>query len=126
MPRPRCCRRITGHPPTPLFKPAGIPAHRLEVVRMTLDELEAVHLADREGLYHEAAAARMDVSRATFGRILEAAHRKIAEALIEGRALRIEGGPIVETPRGRCRCRWGRCEGPHNGAATCRSREEKR
>jgi predicted DNA-binding protein (UPF0251 family) len=68
---------------------------------MTLDELEALRLADLLGLYHEEAAGRMGVSRATFGRIVERARRKSAEALVEGKALRIEGGP-VELSRERC------------------------
>lgn len=117
MPRPCCCRRISGTPPAPLFKPAGVPARVLDVVAMTLDELEAVRLADLEGLYQEEGAARMGVSRATFGRILETAHRKVASALIEGKALRIEGGPVDRAPRGRRRCRWGRRRDPETGGA---------
>jgi len=74
---------------------------------MTLDELEAIRLADLEGLYQEKAAERMEVSRATFGRILDAAHRKIAGALIRGKALRIEGGPVLPERTGPFRCpRW--------------------
>ena len=61
---------------------------------ITLDQFEALRLADFEGLYQEEAAARMNVSRPTFGRILEAAHRGVAEALTLGKALRIRGGSI--------------------------------
>jgi methionyl-tRNA synthetase len=61
---------------------------------MTLDEFEAVRLADHEALYQEQAAEKMNVSRQTFGRIIDSAHRKIAEALVEGKSLRIEGGDI--------------------------------
>ncbi len=61
---------------------------------MTLDEFEAIRLADFQGLYQEAAAEQMHVSRATFGRILESAHRKIADTLVGGKALRIEGGEV--------------------------------
>ena len=71
---------------------------------MTLDEFEAIRLADGEGLYQQDAAARMDVSRATFGRILEAARRKVAEALVHGHFLRIDGGPVHIGP-GCPRCR---------------------
>jgi predicted DNA-binding protein (UPF0251 family) len=63
---------------------------RLEEVSLSLDELEAIRLADLEGLYHERAASEMDVSRATFGRILDAARRKVAEAIVNGKALKIE------------------------------------
>ena len=94
MPRPYSRRRVARHPVVDLFKPAGIPARELDEVVMTLDEHEAIRLADLEGLYHEEAARRMGISRPTFGRILESAHRKVAEVLVEGKALRIEGGPI--------------------------------
>jgi predicted DNA-binding protein (UPF0251 family) len=62
----------------------------LEEISITIDELEAIRLADCEGLYHEGAALRMKISRATFGRILCEARRKIAETLIQGKALKIE------------------------------------
>lgn len=81
-------------PAAPLFKPAGIPARELEEVAMTLDEFEAVRLADLEGLYQEQSAERMKISRATFSRIIDSAHRKIADALVHGKALRIEGGQV--------------------------------
>ena len=61
---------------------------------MTLDEFEAIRLADLDGLYQESAAAQMGVSRPTFSRITAAAHRKLADALVHGKALRIEGGPV--------------------------------
>jgi predicted DNA-binding protein (UPF0251 family) len=59
-------------------------------VHLKLDEIEAIRLADYEGLYQEEAAARMKISRQTLGRILNLAHRKVAEALIQGKALKIE------------------------------------
>jgi hypothetical protein len=64
----------------------------LSEVVLALDEAEAIRLADLEGLYQEDAALRMKVSRQTFGNIIHAAHAKIAEAIIQGKALRIEGG----------------------------------
>ncbi|MHC1744722.1 MAG: DUF134 domain-containing protein [Syntrophobacteraceae bacterium] len=91
MARPRCCRRVAGEPVYQVFKPAGIPSSMLAELVLSLDEFEAVRLADLEGLYHQQAAERMRVSRATFGRILESARRKIARALVEGLALRMEG-----------------------------------
>ncbi len=63
---------------------------RLEETVLDMDELEAVRLADHEGLYHEDAAQKMEVSRATFGRILNSARRKLADAVINGKALKIE------------------------------------
>ena len=94
MPRPCCRRTVAGAPHCGVFKPAGVPASALKEVVLMLDELEAVRLADLEGLYQEEAAQRMKVSRQTFGRIVEAGRRKIAQALIEGKALKIEGGVI--------------------------------
>jgi len=95
VPRPKCCRRVAGLPRCKVFKPAGIPACSLEEVILTVDELEAVRLADLQGLYQEQAAEQMNISRQTFGRIIESAHRKVAETLVEGKALRIEGGVIT-------------------------------
>lgn len=92
MPRKKCVRHVSGHPEVVFYKPAGIPMCELEEVVLHVDELEAVKLADHEGLYQEAAAERMQVSRATFGRILAEAHRKISDALVNGKGLRIDGG----------------------------------
>ncbi len=94
MPRPVCCRRVGFIPGIRYFKPGGIPLHVLEDVVLNIDELEAVRLADYEGLYQEQAAEKMRISRPTFGRIVESAHRKIADALVNGKALKIEGGNI--------------------------------
>jgi hypothetical protein len=93
-----------------VFHPAGIPDSRLDEIVLTLDEFEAIRLADLEGLYQEQAAERMSVSRPTFGRILASAHRKVAEALAHGKTLKIEGGTIrmerLRSPRCECpRCR---------------------
>jgi len=85
----------------------------LEQVMLTEDGLEAIRLADVEGLYHEEAARCMGVSRATFGRVLEQARRAVGLAITEGKALRIEGGNVeiapqpIEMRRFRCRRRWG-------------------
>ncbi|MEI6633716.1 MAG: DUF134 domain-containing protein [Chlamydiota bacterium] len=94
MPRPRCLRRVCCIPGVTYFKPAGIPLRILEEVVVTLDEVEALRLADLDGLYQEDAAKRMQISRPTFSRLIESAHRKVAEALVKGKALRMEGGPI--------------------------------
>jgi uncharacterized protein len=94
MPRPQCCRRVGGLPVCPIYKPAGVPARSLREVALAVDEFEALRLADYEGLYQEQAAQRMGISRQTFGRIVEAARKKVAQVLVEGLALRIEGGKI--------------------------------
>lgn len=84
------------------FWPVDIPEDELEIVQVTLDEFEAIRLADLDGLYQEKAALQMKVSRATFSRIVESAHRKIADALIHGKAIRIEGGAVVRAASRRC------------------------
>ena len=93
MPRPRCHRHICHHPAARYFKPQGIPLCALEELALEPDELEALRLADFQGLYHEGAAEHMRISRATFGRILENARRKVADALLHGKALRLVQPP---------------------------------
>jgi uncharacterized protein len=88
-----------------MFKPRGIPMPDLELVVLSLDELEALRLADLEGDQQERAAAKMNISRPTFGRILEHAHKTVADALLYGKALQIEGGPVTTARRGQVRCR---------------------
>jgi len=66
----------------------------LEEINLALDELEAVRLADLEGLYQEDAAKKMNISRQTFGNIINSAHKKIADALLNAKALKIEGGKV--------------------------------
>lgn len=94
MARPKHCRRIKALPNCTLFKPAGIPSRSLTEIILTVDEFEALRLADHQGLYQEQAAGQMSVSRQTFGRIVESARKKVAQALVEGCVLRIEGGKI--------------------------------
>ena len=94
MPRPRHFRRVGCLPQANFYKPRGIPLAVLQHITLTVDELEAIRLADLQGLYQEQAAKKMNISRQTFGRILESAHKKIADALVNGKALLIEGGPI--------------------------------
>ncbi|MDD5227046.1 MAG: DUF134 domain-containing protein [Candidatus Omnitrophica bacterium] len=120
MPRPFECRRVFRTPGADYFKPRGIPLSDLQEIGLTLDEFEAIRLADLEGLYQEDAAKKMDVSRQTFGNILAAAHKKIADAIVNGKALKIAGGiniQMSEQPeshfrggfgQGRGRCRRGR------------------
>ncbi len=94
MPRPRFYRRVAGSPFCTVFKPAGIPVGSLAEILLTLDEFEAIRLADYEGKYQDQAAEAMHISRQTFGRIIESAHKKISQALVQGKAIRIEGGEV--------------------------------
>lgn len=94
MVRPHLQRKIRGDFSATYFKPAGIPVRELQTVNLTVDELEAVRLTDLEELYQADAAEKMNISRQTLGNIIKSAHKKIAEALIKGKAIRIEGGPV--------------------------------
>jgi predicted DNA-binding protein (UPF0251 family) len=99
MPRPRRCRWVGTEPNTRYFKPRGVPLVHLEETVLTIDEMEAVRLADLEGLYQEKAAKHMNVSRQTFGRIVSSARRKMADAIIHAKAIRIEGGDYIMAQR---------------------------
>jgi len=94
MSRPCRCRRIRCNPDANYFKPRGIPLDALEEVNLTLDELEAIRLADLAELYQADAAKKMNISRQTFGNIINSAHKKIADTLLNAKALKIEGGTV--------------------------------
>ncbi len=104
MARPRNCRRVGFAPGSDYFKPRGIPLSLLEEVVLNVDEFEAIRLADLESLYQEQAAEKMNVSRQTFGRIVDSAHKKVAEALVKGKALKIEGGEFEMAAMRKFRC----------------------
>ena len=95
MARPEKLRRVGCTAENLAFKPIGRPVASLEVEELRLDELEALRLADLQGLYQEAAAERMGVSRPTFARILARARTAVARALIEERVLVVGEGPVV-------------------------------
>jgi len=104
MARPRQCRRVGSMPESNYFKPRGIPLSVLEEVVLSVDEFEAIRLADLEGLYQEQAAEKMNVSRQTFGRIIDSAHKKVADVLVGGKALKIEGGDFELDSLRKFRC----------------------
>jgi uncharacterized protein len=90
MPRPKQPRRICFEPNVTYFKPRGVPLRELREVRLLPDELEALRLHDVEGLEQVAAAGQLKVSQPTFGRIINSAYRKVAQALVRGEAIRVE------------------------------------
>ena len=126
MPRPRQCRRVWQLPQANYYKPRGIPLSVLEEVTLTVDEFEAIRLTDLEGLYQADAAEKMNISRQTLGRILESAHKKIADALVNGKALLIKGGPIeiaVASTETHVSYRFSPGHaGPERGQGQCRRR----
>ncbi len=92
MARPHKLRHVFFRPGYRRFVPLGYIEGPGQEITLSLDELEALRLADLEGLYQEEAAKRMKISRQTFGNIVQAAHRKVAEFLVRSRTLAIEGG----------------------------------
>ena len=89
MPRPRLCRRIKFDPNITYFKPQGVPMRYLEVIELTTEEAEALRLRNIKDLEQTEAAKKMNTSQSTFQRILSSAYKKITEALIEGKAIKI-------------------------------------
>jgi len=86
-PRPFRCRKISAEPKAAYFKPKGIPMCELEEVVLKPDELEALKLADLDDLHQVEAAEKMGISRQTFGNIIASAHKKIADAILNGKAV---------------------------------------
>jgi predicted DNA-binding protein (UPF0251 family)/predicted Fe-Mo cluster-binding NifX family protein len=110
MPRPFKNRCVNGRPVAVIYKPAGIPAAGLQWVQLNLDEFECIRLIDHLGLEQEKAAEQIGVSRPTVTRIYASARKKIADALVQGQALRIEGGPIIQFAE---QCRGRGCQRRH-------------
>jgi predicted DNA-binding protein (UPF0251 family) len=104
MPRPRICRRIRCEPNVRYFKPRGVPLSYLENVNLAVDEFEAIRLKDLEGLEQTTAAKSMGVSQPTFHRVIESARKKVADALTNGKAIRIEGGNYMTESTRKFKC----------------------
>lgn len=90
MPRPKIPRRLRFNPDVYYFKPRGVPLRELDEVVLLPDELEALKLHEVDGLEQTEAAVRMNISQPTFARLLGSAYKKVAEAIIKGKAIRIE------------------------------------
>jgi predicted DNA-binding protein (UPF0251 family) len=102
--RPRCPRRIETEPLVTFFKPRGVPLRELDIVQLSIEELEVVRLTDLEGLDQEEAAQKVGISRRALWEDLKNARSKIAEALVNGKAIEIKGGnyTVVKRPRYVC------------------------
>jgi predicted DNA-binding protein (UPF0251 family) len=100
MVRPRKRRRLSRQVREVIYKPAGIPLESLREVVILPEEIEALRLADLQCLSQVEAARQMGVSRSTFQRTLERAHRQVALALVEGQALFLEGSSGEPNPSG--------------------------
>jgi|WetSurMetagenome_2_1015567.scaffolds.fasta_scaffold00229_34 uncharacterized protein len=98
MPRPCKRRRISCHPVAAGFGPDGVADRDIESVSLAYDEIEALRLADFEGMYQEEAARKMNVSRSTFGNIVTTARKKVADFIVNSKRLSVEGGAIEHSP----------------------------
>jgi len=106
MGRRQLWRKVSSVPLITYFKPAGIRMTELHEVQLLVEEAEAIRLRDLEGMEQEECASKMSISRSTFSRILDSARQKIADALLNGKAIRIEGGNFEMAVR-RFRCLEG-------------------
>ena len=92
MPRRVKCRKVCHYPQTLEFLPQNNNVQEQEPIVLTVDEYEAIRLIDRRGMSQEQCAAFMQIARTTVQRIYETARKKLADFVVEGRPLRIEGG----------------------------------
>jgi predicted DNA-binding protein (UPF0251 family) len=92
MPRPKIARRVFSEPGISYFKPAGVRMAALEERTLAVEEFEALRLKDLEGMGQEEAAGKMGISQPTFCRLVSLARNKVADAIVNGKAIRIEGG----------------------------------
>jgi predicted DNA-binding protein (UPF0251 family) len=106
MGRRQLWRKVSSVPLVTYFKPAGIRLSELEEVKLLVEEAEAIRLKDMEGMEQEECAQKMNISRSTFSRLLDSARKKMADALLNGKAIRIEGGNFEMAVR-RFRCLEG-------------------
>jgi predicted DNA-binding protein (UPF0251 family) len=95
MARPKRQRHVSFLPEVTYFKPRGISLSKLKEVNLSVDEFEALRLADWQEINQVKAAKEMKISQSTFQRILSSARKKIAQALVEGKAIKVKGGEIV-------------------------------
>ena len=132
MSRPMKLRQVARAPWVTFFKPVGVPMNALEGVTLGFEEVEAIRLKDIEEFHQEECARQMGISRATFHQILKSARKKVADALLNGKSIRVEGGSVA-FPGARFRCRddgyeWSLPPGPLPGATsvtcpTCSGRD---
>ncbi|MCD4666354.1 DUF134 domain-containing protein [archaeon] len=103
MVRPRRIRRIFFQPDVTYFKPAGIPMTHLKETILSFDELEAIRLIDSKGMEQNKAGKKMKISQSTLSRLLKEGRKKLADAIITGQAIKIQGGnfKMVQQPQGR-------------------------
>jgi len=92
MPRPIIPRRISYRGGVSYFKPSGIPLRELDEIILTNEEVEALRLKDVEGLSQTDASKKMNISQPTFFRVINTARKKVSDAIVNGKAIRVYGG----------------------------------
>lgn len=102
--RPKCLRRVEFNPNVTYFKPRAIPISDLEIVVLTVEEFETIRLIDFNGLEQEVAAQKMGISRRAFGDELQNARKKVADALVNGKAIEIKGGNYIMVEKRKFKC----------------------
>lgn len=95
MPRPRKCRKVCCLPERDIYGPLNVPINEEHLITMTVDEYETIRLIDLEGFTQEECANKMNIARTTVQGIYNDARRKLAESLVNGKVLRIEGGDYI-------------------------------
>ena len=97
--RPKKTRWVKCEPGERCFRPQGVPVKELEGINLTVDEFEAIRLADYEQLTQIQVARQMKIHRSTVSRIVASAHKKIADAFVNKKAVKVEGGCCKFTRR---------------------------
>jgi uncharacterized protein len=93
--RPRIRKIVDRLPLYVMYKPAGVPDKSMEVENLTIEEVEALKLRDSQDIKQTEAAKQMGVSRSTFQRLLQSARKKLAKSILEGKAIKFEGGNYI-------------------------------
>jgi predicted DNA-binding protein (UPF0251 family) len=119
MGRPKKCRWVETEPEVTFFKPRGIPLRALQQTVITVDELEAMRLADLLEMTQEEVAQKMNISRPTVTRMLARAHRAVADALVHGKAIFIQGGDYRLGRQCQSCGQWADLEGEAPPAENC-------
>lgn len=124
MPRPVKCRRVCCLPRTQEFAPVN-GCCGMAPVELTVDEFETIRLIDKEGLSQEECSVRMEVARTTVQQIYTSARRKLADALVDGRVLKIGGGEYRICGENESYCGCGGCHRKKHGILAMQSAEEE-
>ncbi len=117
MPKPKKVRAVQFKPEITYFKPRGVLMSELSEVQLAVEELEALRLLALEEMNQTEAAEKMKVSQSTFHRILKSAQKKLADALVNGKAIQVKGGDYIMANLRQGSGRGGRGRGAGRGAA---------